>query len=202
MSKLFHQLEYCFVGSLNPVKLEAIKMATAEYWPKIIIKGFEVDSGVSAQPRTDEETYLGALARAKQALTLGLNQSKPHSKATCLGLGLEGGVLTKGDELWSTVWVVVTTTEGKVYEANGARFKVPNIIAQPILRGEEMGPVLSRLFDGADIRHTNGAIGVVTRNFVTRAEEYGSIAKLALGLWYGAGWDDILAQSYERAKTI
>lgn len=184
-------LECCFVGSTNPVKLEAIKLATLAIYPKLKIVGLEVNSGVPSQPMSDASTHRGALNRARQALKLGLKNHPQVNPQTCLGIGLEGGVLVKkNNEVWSTVWVAVANIEGQVFDANGARFKVPELIAQPILAGQEMGPVLSRLFDGADIRRTNGAIGVVTGNFVTRAEEYSNIAKLALGLWYGQGWDN------------
>jgi non-canonical (house-cleaning) NTP pyrophosphatase len=40
-----------------------------------------------------------------------------------------------------------------------------------------------------DVRSKQGMIGVVTGGFVDRTEEYSSIAKLALGLWYGREWN-------------
>nr|MBP7768851.1 DUF84 family protein [Candidatus Woesebacteria bacterium] len=91
-------------------------------------------------------------------------------------------------ELWSTVWVVVVDQTGQCYESNGARFKIPSIIAQKIQAGGEMGPVVSDLVGGADVKRGSGAIGVITRGFVDRTEEYTGIAKLALGLWYGREW--------------
>lgn len=51
-----------------------------------------------------------------------------------------------------------------------------------------MGPILSEMYYGANIRQTNGAIGVVTKNFVTRTEEYSAICKMAVGLWFGQDW--------------
>ena len=131
----------------------------------------------------------GAINRAKLALTTGLAELKKKNKAVCLGFGLEGGVCDQGKELWSTVWVAVVDQSGRAHTANGCRIKLPPIIADPIRAGEEMGPVLSNIFAGADIRHNQGMIGVVTRNFVTRTDEYANITKLALGLWYGDGWE-------------
>ncbi|HEX7018338.1 MAG TPA: inosine/xanthosine triphosphatase [Patescibacteria group bacterium] len=177
---------HIFVGSTNPVKINAVVNATSETWPDVIVEGFEVPSGISEQPMSDEETRQGATNRAKAALEAGL---KGHSSTgEALGIGLEGGVFKQGPELWSTVWVVVVDKDGNMSESNGARFKVPDQIAQPILKGGEMGPVVSQLFGRNDIKQKQGAIGVITQGFVDRTEEYTGIAKLALGLWYGRDW--------------
>ncbi len=178
---------YLFVGSINPVKINAVRLATADSWSEVKISGFEALSLVSEQPRSDMETRQGAQNRANAALEFGI--SNVQDNCIALGIGLEGGVFTDSTgELWSTVWASVTDQLGHFWDANGARFKVPSQIAKLIDAGEEMGPALSRLFDGADIKRTNGAIGIVTNNFVTRTEEYSAICKLAIGLWYGQDW--------------
>ncbi len=170
------------VGSTNPVKLNAVRQAAQEQWPDVVVTGFDIQSGVSEQPRSDEETRQGARARAKAALQAG-------GKTTRLGLGLEGGIHTFNNELWSTVWVAVLDRTGEYYESNGARFKLPKTIGDKLAAGEEMGPAVSELFAGDNIKQKQGAIGVITRNFVDRTTEYASIAKLALGLWFGRDWE-------------
>ncbi len=178
---------HIFVGSTNPVKIDAVNLATKHHWPAVHITGYEVASQVSEQPRSDAETRRGAQNRAQAVLALGLSHTE--SKQLSLGIGLEGGVFTtENGELWSTVWVSVVDQSGVHWDANGARFKVPSQIAKLIEAGEEMGPALSKLFGGADIKRQNGAIGIVTQNFVTRTEEYSAICKLAIGLWYGQDW--------------
>jgi inosine/xanthosine triphosphatase len=182
---------HIFVGSTNPVKINAVRFATKDHWSAVHIAGYEVTSQVPEQPRSDAETRRGAQNRAQAVLALSLSDIK--SEQLSLGIGLEGGVFTDSNgELWSTVWASVTDQSGQFWDANGARFKVPSQIAKLIALGEEMGPALSRLFGGADIKRTNGAIGIVTSNFVTRTEEYSAICKLAIGLWYGQDWADSL----------
>lgn len=180
---------YLFVGSTNPVKINAVTNAASETWPDVVVHGYEVPSGINEQPMSDEETRLGATNRAQAALEAGLTQSNADSNQA-LGIGLEGGVTQLDGELWSTVWVVVVDKDGTITESNGARFKVPDVIAQPILAGGEMGPVVSQLFGRDDIKQKQGAIGVITQGFVDRTEEYTGIAKLALGLWYGRNWPE------------
>lgn len=191
---------HIFVGSTNPVKINSVRVATKDHWPAVEITGFEVASGVSEQPMSDAATREGAHNRAVAALDAGsvlnsriptkkLQNPVPPNENLYLGIGLEGGVFCDAEgDLWSTVWVSVVDQQGTHWDANGARFKVPAIIADPIKQGAEMGPVLSKMFDGADVRRQNGAIGIVTNNFVTRTTEYAAISKLALGLWFGQDW--------------
>jgi inosine/xanthosine triphosphatase len=167
------------VGSKNPVKINSVINAASETWPDVVVKGSEVPSGIADQPMSDEETYQGALNRAKAVL-----------EDADLGVGLEGGVFVKDNgEVWSTVWAVVIDQKGNTFSSNGARFKVPKVIGEAIVGGGEMGPVMDKLMGGKDIKHKSGAIGVITKNFIDRTEEYTYIVKLALGLWYGRDWD-------------
>ena len=170
------------VGSTNPVKLNAVRLAAQGHWPGLVVIGFDVQSGVSEQPQSDEETRQGARTRAQAALAAGGAETK-------LGIGLEGGIHRFNGELWSTVWAAVVDKAGTYYESNGARFRLPNVIADKLAAGAEMGPAVSSLCAGDNIKQKQGAIGVITRNFVDRTTEYASIAKLALGLWYGREWE-------------
>ena len=180
-----------FVGSVNPVKINATSNAIAHKWSDVEVVGQDVSSQVSEQPLTDEETKAGSVNRAKAVLKKGLEKlcrEKKDLSGQTLGVGIEGGVYKNNEELWNTVWVSVADSTGHVFSANGARFQVPEEVAKPILAGEEMGPILSKLMGGQDVRRTNGFIGVVTKDFVDRTDEYTAIAKIALGLWYGQGW--------------
>lgn len=197
---------HLFVGSTNPVKVNAVTIAASETWPESLVTGFEVPSGISEQPMSDDETRRGAVNRAKKALAKGLSQQakpskKNNSKGQFLGVGMEGGVFLRTDatdlvqpnELWSTVWAAVVDEQGNLFESNGARFKIPDQIAKPILAGQEMGPVVGALFGDMDAKKKNGAIGLLTSNFIDRTEEYTGIVKLALGLWFGKNWYDALS---------
>jgi inosine/xanthosine triphosphatase len=189
-----------FVGSTNPVKINAVKNACAQAWPDVEVIGIEVESGVNAQPRTDDETRLGASNRSHAVLLAGKknltsSQLETHGNKI-LGVGLEGGIYEhqKG-ELWSTVWACVTDETNQNFESNGARFKLPNIISEKLMAGAEMGPVVGELFADPSIKQKQGAIGVVTKGFVDRTEEYSIIVKLALGLWNGQGWEKQIPQA-------
>lgn len=182
---------HIFVGSHNPVKIHAVTIAASETWPDATIVGYDVPSGVDEQPIGDDMTRQGAVNRAKAALHDGLAAHRDLTQTDeVLGVGLEGGVMEFGDEMWSTVWIAVVDTAENVCESNGARFRVPEIVAQKIRAGEEMGPIVAKISGVSDVRKKQGFIGVLTNGFVDRTEEYSAIAKMALGVWYGRNWQD------------
>lgn len=179
---------HIFVGSTNPVKINAAITAASEQWPDVGVEGIKVGTGVDEQPRTDQETKQGALNRAKAVLQLGL---KKNIEGEILGMGLEGGIEDDGTEMWTTVWVAVVDTEGNVGLAAGSRFLVPDEIAKRIRAGEEMGPVTAAVLKEENptrIKTNEGLVGIVTGGFIDRTEEYANVAKLALGMWYGRNW--------------
>jgi inosine/xanthosine triphosphatase len=181
-----------FVGSKNPVKINSVINAGSEAWPELQVIGIDVPSEISEQPMTDEETRQGATNRSRTVFKEGLKtlSIQQISSSVVLGVGLEGGVFKKdNNELWSTVWATVTDKDGNLYESNGARFKVPEIISKRILAGEEMGPIMGSFFSDPNLKQKQGAIGAITKGFIDRTEEYTIIVKLALGLYFGKGWE-------------
>ena len=197
---------YLFVGSTNPVKINAVKIAVQKNWPQAIVEGFSVPSGVSAQPVTDNETKLGATNRARAALQAGQEKfaSDPSfaQAEIVLGIGLEGGVcevanesaqadVNSRQEMWSTVWGVVADSAlpvSQVYATAGARFQIPEQIATQIRAGVEMGHAAAAISGIDEVKQKGGLIGILTDNFTDRTEEYVAIARLSLGIWYGRHW--------------
>lgn len=184
---------HIFVGSKNPVKINSVIGAASETWPDVVVEGFDVPSGIAEQPKSDKETKQGAINRAKATLYDGLAKYEvdgfEFDDAAVLGVGLEGGVFEDDEgQMWSTVWAVVVDKTGFMEFANGARFMVPDVVADRIRNGEEMGPIISKVVGESDVRKKQGMIGITTKGFVDRTEEYQALAKLALGLWYGRDW--------------
>jgi inosine/xanthosine triphosphatase len=186
-----------FVASINPVKINAVAFAVKKHFPDATIRGFEVTSGVAAQPMSDEETKLGSLNRAQAIKALVTQQQLVKNNEEALYIGLEGGVFhptfdQNDAALWSTVWVTVIDQEGNCYFSNGARFSIPQFIANFLLAGEEMGPALGRYLNDPDIRSKEGMIGFLTNHLTNRTDEYSNVVKIAVGLWYGR--DSILTK--------
>src|SRR5215207_2889266 len=92
--------KYLFaVGSENPVKLNCVAEAVVAFWPEAHAVGVNTDSGVSAQPESDHEMFLGAFNRAQQAL-----EKIPEAQ---FGVGLEGGTLDTEEGMWAYAWIAV-----------------------------------------------------------------------------------------------
>jgi len=175
-----------FVGSTNPVKVNATLSAAIETWPEVEVKGFEVVSNVSAQPLSDEETKQGAINRAQAALAAGIKEF--GADEPLLGVGMEGGIVDANQEMWSTVWAAVVDQQGNITLSAGARFMVPHSVADLIRKNIEMGHAVAEIIGEENknkIKQEQGLIGILTDGFIDRTEEYQGIIKLALGIWYG-----------------
>lgn len=185
------------VGSTNPVKIEAVRKAVKKVFDAreltvfTEISGFKVPSGVAAQPFSEEETLRGARNRAAAIL-----QDNPEYD---FAFGLEGGVHIEGNQLFSTVWVVVQHRSGTEQIVNGARFPLPEDVSLPIREGMEMGEVMSQRMQRSKINEQEGMIGVLTGGVLDRETEYRRLAELAFALWIEANSDQI---NYEKDRTF
>jgi inosine/xanthosine triphosphatase len=146
------------VGSANPVKRRAVERALADR--VATVAAVDVDSGVSEQPRSREETIRGADTRARRALS--------ESDAD-LGVGIEGGVGTieAVDGLFLLMWASVTDGQ-RLERSGGPSIRLPESIADRIRAGEELGPVLDDVLDTSGVAREQGAAGILTDGIVDR----------------------------------
>ncbi|NPA05873.1 MAG: DUF84 family protein [Chloroflexi bacterium] len=177
------------VGSTNPVKQQAVARGLAAWGPNRAwdVVMHAVPSGVSAQPRTLEETRRGARQRA-----LAAREAVPQGQ---MWFGLEGG-LTRVDDRWFTFgWVAVLDWTGRWGEAQSAAFPLPPAVARLIDQGWELGPADDAVFGTQHSKHGPGAVGLITQGRLRRVDLYTQAVILALApLWrpdlYPAGGDD------------
>jgi len=161
------------IASKNPVKINSVKTAFAKMFKD---ESFEyIDgaypSGVSDQPRTDAETLRGALNRAENAIA-----ANP-SADFCIGI--EGGIEKVSDEMLSFAWVVIknSVTEGK---ARTGTFFLPSKIIELIEQGHELGDADDMVFGMENSKQEMGAVGILTKNVITRTSYYTEAVELAL----------------------
>lgn len=160
------------VGTKNKAKLKAVETVVNRTLIEISsITGYDVDSGVSAQPFSDEETRLGAINRAKQTL---------QTSRADLAFGLEGGVKWIGKELYLCNWAALATKE-RTYTAAGAQIPLPIEIVQSLIAGEELGPIMDSYIKEQDTRQHAGAIGVFTDGLIDRAQMFEPIVEMLVG---------------------
>jgi len=160
------------IGTTNPAKVKAVKEVLAIHFPQALIAEIEVGSGVSEQPLSDDETRLGAINRALRAA---------GKEVSAIGIGLEGGVRILEGQMYLCNWGALTLPDGTRFTAGGAQIPLPKEIADELMAGKELGPVVDAYFKSSGIRMKEGAIGMLTANAVKRDELFVHILQLLVG---------------------
>jgi len=166
-------LQVVVVASENPVKTGAVSGAFARMVPEqpFEIVGIEVDSGVDAQPVSDEETLRGAETRATAAARL-----RP---AADYWVGIEGGIDDSEAGMRAFAWVVVRTAGG-TGRARSGTFFLPAEVARLVRGGEELGRADDIVFGRSGSKWAEGAVGLLTRGVIDRRALYEHAVVLAL----------------------
>ncbi|HFC11222.1 MAG TPA: inosine/xanthosine triphosphatase [Anaerolineae bacterium] len=159
------------VGSLNPIKIAAVQAVFSRQWPQCEVSGIAVDTGVSEMPMSDAECIAGARNRARAALRLG--------KGT-FGVGLEGGVNPESSGLMLLGWVVIVHRDGREGIACTAKIPLPDLIAQRVLAGEQLGMVMDDLLQEQHTAQRGGAAGALSNGLVMRQDKFAMAVAYAL----------------------
>ncbi|WP_299580773.1 inosine/xanthosine triphosphatase [uncultured Sunxiuqinia sp.] len=160
------------IASQNPVKVNAVKEAFKICFSEPVqVYGRTSDSGVSAQPLTDEETRTGARNRVQ-----GLLQS---GESADYFVGIEGGIELVDGSLQAFAWIVVSDGEKQSLGRSGS-FELPPEIARLIAQGMELGEADDHVFEKQNSKQQNGAVGLLTQDRVTRQSLYQHGLVLAL----------------------
>jgi inosine/xanthosine triphosphatase len=159
------------VGSTNPVKIKAVRSVVERVWPAAEIIPLAVASGVPAMPMSDADCLAGARNRARAA---------QRAADATLGIGLEGGVNQEAAGLMLLGWVAVMDGHGREGVGGGARLPLPSPIAQRVLAGAELGPVMDELLGQNNVKQKGGAVGALTAGLVLRRETFALAVAYAL----------------------
>ncbi|WP_342505472.1 DUF84 family protein [Sporosarcina sp. FSL K6-2383] len=160
------------IGSTNNAKVTAARRVILSYFPKAIVYEIDAKSGVSDQPFGDEETRIGAINRALRAIGM---------KEKTIGIGLEGGVRMLEGQMYLCNWGALVLPDGTKFTAGGAQIPLPQEVAEELITGKELGPVIDAYFKANGIRHKEGAIGMFTAQTVNRDGLFEHIVQLLIG---------------------
>ncbi|MBN1266671.1 MAG: inosine/xanthosine triphosphatase [Anaerolineales bacterium] len=161
------------VGSTNQVKLNAVQDAFARMFPGVDVQvgGLDVPSGVSDQPKTDWETYQGAVGRARA-----VQQQDP---ACDIAVGIEGGIKQIGLDLAAFAWAVLIGRD-RVGKGRSGLFILPPAVAELVHAGKELGHADDIVFGRSDSKRKNGAVGLLTDDVIDRRSYYEHMVILGL----------------------
>ena len=162
------------VTSHNPVKIEAVKQAFTSQFPKqdIELIPLGVDSGVSDQPMSDQETRLGARNRVEVA--------KLKTPDADYWVGLEGGLDFFDGHLMAFAWMVVAGDGNRISETRSATLPLPPQVQSLVSEGLELGEANDRVFSTLNSKQGGGAFGLLTDGLLTRESIYTQTLILAL----------------------
>lgn len=161
------------VGSKNPVKVGCTLEAFSLAFGKVgLVEGVDALSDISAQPRSEEETLLGAKNRASHAKFL---VPKAH-----YWVGIEGGVDEDPQGMYAFAWIYVLHRSGKSSQSKTGTFYLPPEVVALIRDGMELGHADDLVFQAQNSKQQGGSVGLLTHGLITREAYYQQAMVLAL----------------------
>jgi non-canonical (house-cleaning) NTP pyrophosphatase len=181
------------VGTTRDSKIRAVELALRElrerfpdFLPgEIRLESRGVSSGVSATPRSTEETMRGARQRASSLYEMLLSEGK----TPVLAIGLEGGVSTTESAPLLESWAYVTDGRRGYFGGSGS-VPLPEGLSEPVLvRGLDLGSAADRYFGRLEVAANEGTFGILTRMMVSREQAFARALIHALAPFYnGPGY--------------
>ena len=162
------------IASHNPAKIRAVNDAFSLQFPgeEINFLPVSVDSGVSDQPLSDEETRHGARNRAR-------NAGGMHPDAN-FWVGLEGGIETIDEQLMTFAWMAIRGPDQRISEARTVTLPLPPAVKVLVDQGLELGDANDQVFATVNSKHQGGAFGLLTNGIYTREGVYTEALVIAL----------------------
>lgn len=153
------------VGSTNPTKIQAARMAFEKVFPqeKIEVVGIKVSSGIPDQPIGFSQTIKGATNRAKKAL---------EKTDADFGVGEEGGMQEIDGRWLETGWCVVVDKNGQIGIGSSIHMEVPPKLLKHIKDGKELGVATDIAFSTIESGKKMGFFGLMTNGHIDRTAAY------------------------------
>jgi inosine/xanthosine triphosphatase len=162
------------VVSKNPVKIDAVKAAFVKMFPEDSYNffGFSANSDVKDQPNSDLETRTGALNR--------INNAKSIYSDYDYYVALEGGVLKLESGFYECfAWCAVYHQDKYNLNRSGS-FTLPKKVGELLDAGTELGEADDIVFGRSNSKQSNGAVGILTHDVITRTTFYAECVTLTL----------------------
>lgn len=144
------------VGSVNQVKVAAVRSVMERVYGDVRITAVDVSSGVPPQP-FEGQTHQGSENRARAALG-------DHDMA----VGIEAGVFEMLDGLYDIQHCTIISRDGRVTYGHGSGFRYPDSIADLVRKGMTVGDAVKEVYGNTEIGKKQGAIGLLSKGLIDR----------------------------------
>lgn len=154
------------VASKNPVKIQATQNAFECVFENQEFEyiGVSVNSGVSDQPMSSNETLDGAKNRA--------NNAKETISDADYWVGLESGLEDTNGQLEVFAWMCIISRDGQLGIGRTGSFFLPTQVSELVLQGMELGDASDIFFKQENTKHKTGVVGLLTNELITRESYY------------------------------
>ena len=161
------------VGSVNPVKVEAVRSVMERIFGQVRIFPYDVSSDVPEQP-FGEQTPEGAKNRAKAAIN-------GHT----LSVGIEAGVFEMFGTLYDYQYCAILDKEGRFTIGTGSGFRYPDAVVGLVRKGMSVGQAMKEVYGENNVGKTMGAIGVLSKGLLDRKSltEQSVLAAMLPRIW-------------------
>ena len=162
------------VGSTNPTKVEGVKLAFSQYFKRVEVDGVDVKTNVSSQP-FDDETVKGAIERA----------IKCYSDEFDFSVGIEAGLFKFKDTISGYIdFQVAAVYNGETYTIGfGPGFEYPKIVVDEVLKGKEVGEIMSKISGIKNLGRKVGAVHYLSKGAISRTDLSRIAVTMALIPW-------------------
>ncbi len=155
------------IGSISPVKEEAVKRGFKTLFPEVnfVFECVKASSGISDQPMSNDEIRSGALGRIKHAREL--------SPEGDFYVGLEGGTEEMYGDLYNYGWVIIESKNNKQGYGRTFSFALPPAIRNLIIHeGMEQSHATDKVLQKSGTKTGTGTIGPLTNDTLTYTDWY------------------------------
>ncbi len=152
------------VGTKNPGKIEAVKIAFDKYFDDVDIEGIKVESNVSDQPINDEIVQ-GAKNRVENLK----EYAKENKIDADYYVSVEAGITNAFGEWIDFNFVVIENNKGLQSVGVSQGFEIPDRYMDEI-KEKSLGVVMDKIFSGNELSKGAGGISKLTKEQVTRIE--------------------------------
>ncbi|MHA1681890.1 MAG: DUF84 family protein [Promethearchaeota archaeon] len=155
------------VGSTNKHKVNATRRALDAF--REFTKGYTIEASPveSFNQPINEQVKQGAIARASKSLHIVAGKDPGNNT---FGVGIEGGIVHFMGRWYITAYIHVLRDSGTGHGAWTSFFECPDSIADKILDGRELGPLIDEIRELRRWTWRGGAFGTLTAETYTRED--------------------------------
>jgi inosine/xanthosine triphosphatase len=146
------------VGSMNPVKVEAVRHVFSRYFPELEVEGSVTRTSVPDEP-WEEDVKRGAKERAWQVM-----------QNADIGVGIEAGLFRREDGIYDVQYCAILDKMGRYTFGTGPGFRYPAMMEAELKKGSTVGDVFAEKIMGENPGQSGGAIGYLTNGVMNRQE--------------------------------